>query len=150
QLTVETVAVIENALFDQLPTLSSAVFSTSRAMGAAYVAPYPTFSTTTATATRGWAAGAKATNHECERPDGLVAVPVLPATVTCRNCAGVPVPRCTTATIMAVTFAAVCADTGFASVAVAETVAGTPSRTTWRTMYGRGSFPPLAIVAPSK
>ena len=39
ELAVEPVAIVEDALFDQLPVLSNAVRSTSRAIGAAYVAP---------------------------------------------------------------------------------------------------------------
>src|SRR5690349_21600088 len=52
----------------------------SRAAGAAVVAPVPPWATTTATAYRGWFAGAYETNHEVSCAPNTSAVPVLPAT----------------------------------------------------------------------
>src|SRR5699024_2710117 len=72
---------------------------TAFAIGAATFAPVaslpsePPFSTTTATATWGSSAGAKAVNHACWAFSLPVsAVPVLPATFVPEICAGEPVP----------------------------------------------------------
>src|SRR5579864_4799990 len=93
QLGVQAIAVVEDVLLlDQDAVFCKAMLRTFLAMGNATAAPYPAFSTTTATTTRGFSAGAKQTNHECAAPSGLVAVPVLPATVTPGSCAPVPVP----------------------------------------------------------
>src|SRR5437016_3758060 len=63
---------------------SFAAFTTSRAIGAAVVPPYPPCSTTTAKAMlleRSPSYGAKPANHECGMPSSSCAVPVLPATL---------------------------------------------------------------------
>ena len=60
----------------------------------------------------------------------------------------VPVPCCTTAIIIFVTFAAVVGDTGVANELRGDTLAALRCAPIWRTMYGRGSTPPSAMVAP--
>src|SRR5206468_4921050 len=80
------------------------------AIGAAVVPPAPVwFWRTTATATRGAFAGAKAMNHVVFGVPGppVSAVPVLPATRTPGICAAVPVPPVTTACIIWFTASAV-------------------------------------------
>ena len=65
----DAIAVVKDAfVHGELPTTevrcrARATRRTLRAIGAAYVPPYPTFSTTIATATTGASAGAKATNQ---------------------------------------------------------------------------------------
>ena len=77
---------------------------TCLAMGAATVPPKPPIerSTVTATATRGWFAGAKAMNQGWVRFElGTIwAVPVLPATSMPWSAAAVPVPSLTTCVII--------------------------------------------------
>src|SRR5690606_16765709 len=92
--------------------------STARAIGAATRPPVasepsdPPRSTTTATATWGSSAGAKAVNHACgSSPSACCAVPVLPATSTPPICAAVPEPERTTSTIISVSACAVAGDT---------------------------------------
>lgn len=115
-------------------------------MGAEIVPPYPAFSTTMARATRGASAGAKATNHACALPLEFVAVPVFPATVTPGSAAAVPVPCWTTWIIMARIVAAVSWEIGEASCS--EGVENEmPFPRIARTMYGRGTTPPRAMVA---
>src|SRR3954470_10124282 len=78
---------------------------TCLAIGAATVPPVPcgsVFSTTTATATWGSAAGAKLMNHVYGAGPLCCAVPVLPATPMPGICAAVPVPFCTTVCIIEV------------------------------------------------
>ena len=69
EATFDAVAVVKNAFVhgalpdDGFRCRAKATRRTFRAIGAAYVPPYPTFSTTMATATTGRSAGAKATNQ---------------------------------------------------------------------------------------
>src|SRR4051794_35471107 len=103
-----------SAGFDHRPRTAS---MTSLAMGAATRPPVaswlrlPPSSTSTATATTGFCAGANAMNHACgASPVPCCAVPVLPATVTPEMRAAVPVPLSTTRTIIAFSCAAFAAD----------------------------------------
>src|ERR1700730_14844423 len=88
---------------------------TALAMGAAMAPPVASltagwFSTMTATAIVGLAAGAKATNQVCTLFRPVWAVPVLPATWTPGIWAAVPVPPWTTLIINEVMAAAVWTD----------------------------------------
>src|SRR5579884_1918554 len=69
------------------------------------------FSTTTAIATDGFAAGAKLMNHAYGDAPPCCAVPVLPATTTPGICAAVPVPAATTVSIIEVSSRATVGDT---------------------------------------
>ena len=87
---------------------------TARAIGAATMPPVSrgvVFSTTTAIATLGLAAGAKLMNHAYGEAPPCCAVPVLPATTTPGIFAAVPVPDVTTVSIIDVSSRATVGET---------------------------------------
>ena len=103
-------------------------------------------------AKRGASAGAKPMNQAWGAEDspglaGASAVPVLPATVWPGTAAAVPVPLRTTATIIAVTAAAVVGDTArFHSSGPMRRMTCPSSSRISRTTWGAMSTPPLAMA----